>query len=96
MLLRDDTRVASLQCLSQLILEPSTEQMGCHASSTPSYVIEIRNILANELKAWSNPVTDLIAKQLSPSQRRIGLSGLARLAEIGVQISVATVVTKLT
>ncbi|KAK0476275.1 hypothetical protein EDD18DRAFT_168831 [Armillaria luteobubalina] len=87
MLHRDhQTQVASLQCLSQLILEPSMEQTGRQAHCTSSYVIEeARIILVNQSKAWSDVVFDLIDNPQSRSTSEsgvVGLSCLARLAKI--------------
>ncbi|KAK0475726.1 hypothetical protein IW261DRAFT_454420 [Armillaria novae-zelandiae] len=53
---------------SSLILEPGTEQTGCHASSTASYVSKAQEILTNNR---------------SRSQCITGLSCLARLAKTG-------------
>ncbi len=81
-----ETRVASLQCLSQLILEPSAEHTGCLALSTPSYVVKARDILVNQPEAWSDIVFDLIDKPQRQSQKIVGLSCLVRLATIGETI----------
>ncbi|KAK0473607.1 hypothetical protein IW261DRAFT_1503746 [Armillaria novae-zelandiae] len=75
-------RVASLQCLSQLILESSTERTGCQACSPPCYTIEAQAILVNEPELWLDIIFDLIGDPQSESERIVGLSCVARLAKI--------------
>ncbi|KAK0451389.1 uncharacterized protein EV420DRAFT_1646119 [Desarmillaria tabescens] len=79
----DSDRVASLQCLSHLILDPEEDRAWFNIPvKSTKYYKEARCIVEEKPEVWSPVLMKLITESPKTSDQILGLSCLARLAKI--------------
>ncbi|KAK0437586.1 uncharacterized protein EV420DRAFT_1587862 [Desarmillaria tabescens] len=79
----DSDRVASLQCLSHLILDPEEDRAWFNMPvKSTKYYKEARCIVEEKPEVWSPVLMKLITESPKTSDQILGLSCLARLAKI--------------